>query len=281
VCWILLQVGVFLACLAWGWRRFGTLAVAFGCMSMPAALGIAHGQDCAMFLGVLIASYALAEKGLEFASGAVLGLLLVKFNLTPLWFIALLMQRRWRALAGFAATGTAVAGISLAMVGLDGVRAYAAMLLNRDFAWLAAGPDFMISFQGLAYNLGIASPWAQAAMVAAIFAVFLAAVWQAPLWRIYTATTAASLLVAPHVLGYDAAMLLLGLWLVIFRDSLRPTRIVALWLFMPFPFSFTLVGKPWVAISSLSLLALVMALAGEGVSARRAARLNVPGPPNP
>jgi hypothetical protein len=118
-------------------------------------------------------------------------------------------------------------------------------------------------------------------MVAAIFAVFLAAVWQAPLWRIYTATTAASLLVAPHVLGYDAAMLLLGLWLVIFRDSLRPTRIVALWLFMPFPFSFTLVGKPWVAISSLSLLALVMALAGEGVSARRAARLNVPGPPNP
>ena len=46
-----------------------------------------------------------------------------------------------------------------------------------------------------------------------------------------------------------------------FRSDFQPTRIVALWQFTPFPFNFTLAGKPWAAVSSLSLLAMVVALA--------------------
>src|SRR5450759_3511417 len=55
VCWILLQIGVFVACLAWAWQRFGTPALVFGCMSMPAAMGIANAQDSVLFLAILIA----------------------------------------------------------------------------------------------------------------------------------------------------------------------------------------------------------------------------------
>jgi hypothetical protein len=275
VCWILLQAGVLIACLRWGWQRFGTTAVVFGALSMPAALGIAHGQDCALFLAVLIASYSLAEERREWTAGMMLGLLLVKFHLVLLWPLALIAQRRWKMLAGFAATGAVTAGISLAMIGVEGARAYVRLLQNPDLPALSPAPEFMIGLPGLGANFGLSSNFAYAAAVAPIAILLLVAVWRAPWWRVYAASTAASLLVAPHVYGYDAALLLLGLWLTVFRAGLQPTRMVALWLFTPLPFGFTLLGKPWAAVSSLSLLALTAALAAEAVLGELAQKQNL------
>ena len=106
------------------------------------------------------------------------------------------------------------------MIGAGGVRTYAALLQNRDLEWLSPSPEFMISLQGLAANLGITSVAAYAIAAAAIVALFLIALQHAPLWRVYAVTTAASLLLVPHVYGYDAAMLLPGLWLAMFRAKL-------------------------------------------------------------
>jgi hypothetical protein len=262
--WIGAQIAIFAACLWWTWRKFGTTALLLGSMSMPAALGIANGQDGPLFLAALIAAYALAEKGKAAASGAALGTLLVKFHLTPLWVVAMVAQRRWKMLAGFAAVGAAAAGASLAMVGVGGLRTYAALLQNRELAWLSPSPEFMIGFEGLASNLGIVSGIVRGAGIAVIVAVFAAAVWRAPLWRWYGLSTVASLLVAPHAYGYDAAMLLLGLWLAISYARMRTTKTVALWLCTPIPFAFTLAGRPWAAVSSLSMLAMLAALGKEG-----------------
>jgi hypothetical protein len=243
---------------------------------MPAAMGIAHGQDCVLFLAILIASYTFAEKGSDWLAGVVLGLLLVKFHLTPLWPVALILQRRWKMLGGFVADGIAAGAISLAMIGVNGMRSYAALLQNPDIAWLSPSPEFMISFQGLAANFDVTSLLAKATLVTTIVALFLVAIWHAPLWRLYIACTGASLLLVPHVYGYDAAMLLLGLWLAVFYSGLRSTRIVALLLLTPLPFSFTLAGKPWAAVSALSLMALMTALAGDAVRSK-----DTTGPPSP
>jgi hypothetical protein len=264
-CWSLVQIGVLVACFAWGWRRFGTVALMVGCMSVPAAIGIAHGQDAVLFLAVMIVSYTLAERKRDVAAGAVLGLLLVKFHLTPLWVVAMMLERRWKMLAGFAAAGVAAVGISLAMIGAGGVRTYAALLQNQDLRWLSPAPEFMISLQGLGANLGVTQVAAYAGGAAAVVALFLTGLRDAPLWRIYAVTTAASLLLVPHVYGYDAAMLLPGLWMATFRAELPHTRIPALWLCTPFPFVFALAGKPWAAASSLSVLAMLIVLAGEGL----------------
>lgn len=139
--WILLQIAVLIACLAWAWRRFGTPALLFACMSMPAALGIAHGQDAVLFLAVLIVSFRLIEKGRDFAGGVVLGLLLVKFHLALLWPVALVIERRFRTLAGFAATGVAAAGLSLALIGPGGVRSYVRLLRNPGLTFLSPSPS--------------------------------------------------------------------------------------------------------------------------------------------
>ena len=267
--WILLQTGIFLACLGWAWRRFGTVALLCGSMSLPAALGIAHAQDTVAFLGVVIVSYLLVEKGRDLAAGAVLGLLLVKFHLAPLWLVGLILHRRWKMLAGFFATGSAAAAVSLAMVGVGGARAYAALLQNRNLEWLTPSPELTISFQGLAANLGIATLAGRAGLVAAAVGLLLAAVLNAPMWRVYAASTVASLLAVPHVYGYDAALLLLPLWLAAFHAALRPTKLVTLWLFTSLPFASLLAGKPWAAAASLSLLAFAATLAGEGVATAR------------
>ena len=280
-CWIALQIVLLLACWTWAFRRFGPIALAIGALSISAALGIAHGQDCVVFLAVLASSYSLAERNRPLPAGAVLGLMAAKFHFTPLWAIALAVERRWKMLAAFVAAGAAAALVSVAMVGTRGVRSYVAMLRNPNLEWLSPSPQFMISFQGMAANLGIHGLAGRLAIVATVLVVWGLATWRAPLWRLFAATATASLLVAPHAYGYDGAMLLCGLWPAVVASSGRATRAAAVWLATPFPFCFTLLGTPWAAAASLSLLAFVAALAWDARhgAARQAAtgETSVPG----
>ena len=77
----------------------------------------------------------------------------------------------------------------------------------------------------------------------------------------FAATSAASLLVVPHVYGYDASLLLLGLWLTIFLGKTRAPRIAATFLITPIPFGMTIADKPWAAAASLALAAFLALLA--------------------
>ena len=262
-CWIALQIVLLLACWTWAFRRFGPMALAIGALSISATLGLAHGQDCVIFLAVLAASYSLAERNRPLPAGAVLELMAAKFHFTPLWAVALAVERRWKMLAAFAAAGAAAVLVSVAMVGTRGVRSYIAILENPDLEWLSPSPEFMIGFPGMAANLGMRSVAGRLAIVAAVLVLFAVAIRRAPLWRLFAATTAASLLAAPHAYGYDGAMLLCGLWPALVYSSGRYSRAAALWMATPFPFCFTLLGRPWAAAASLSLLLFLAALAWE------------------
>jgi hypothetical protein len=100
-------------------------------------------------------------------------------------------------------------------------------------------------------------------MLTAVVAILtLAACWHAPLWRVVAAASAGSLLVAPHVYGYDAALLLAGLWLAMFEPGgTRGGRITATVLLTPVPLLLGLAGSPWAAATPLALLAFLISLA--------------------
>jgi hypothetical protein len=98
--WLAVQTIVLAGIWAWAFRRWGADALIFGSMYLPTALGIAHGQDCVLILLIVLGVYALARREQYFLSGAVLGLGLIKFHLFMLWPLALLVQKRWRMLAG-------------------------------------------------------------------------------------------------------------------------------------------------------------------------------------
>jgi len=260
VAWIVSQIVILMGCWAWSFRRFGPEAVLVASFFMPTTLGIAHGQDCALLAALLIASYTLAAREKPLAGGAVLGVMLAKFHLILLWPVALVIQRRWKMLAGFAAVAAGEAALSLAMVGASGIRDYRAILQDRSFENLSPSPEFMLSLPGLFANLGVTRAATTIVSAAGVIAVWALAIRGAPLARLYTLTTLAGLLMVAHVYGYDASLLLLPIWLTLFLKAERPVRMGALWLATPFPYCLTLAGKPWAALASVSLLAFLAAL---------------------
>ena len=153
--WLGVQAAVLIGTWAWAFRRWGTDALIFGSMYLPTALGIAHGQDCVLILAIVLGVYALADRERHFLSGMVLGAGLIKFHLFLLWPIMLLIQRRWRMLAGACAAVTLEVLASLALAGPGGIAKYVALLRMTDLRHLSPSPELMINVRGLAMNLGI------------------------------------------------------------------------------------------------------------------------------
>lgn len=263
--WLGMQVAVLFGTWAWAFRRWGADALIFGSMYLPTALGIAHGQDCVLILAIVLGAYALAQREQHFLSGIVLGAGLVKFHLFLLWPIMLLMQRRWRMLAGACAAVTAESLLSLILAGPSGIAKYVALLRMTDLRHLSPSPELMINVRGLAMNVGIDSMFAAGLFTAVAVILTIAACWRAPLWRAVAAASAGSLLVAPHVYGYDAGLLLAGLWLAMFESGKQSRsqgpRVTAAVLLTPVPMLLGLAGSPWAAATPLALLAFLASLA--------------------
>jgi hypothetical protein len=258
--WIALQSSILFGCWAWAYQRWGPDALVFGALYLPTALGIASGQDCVLMLVVAISVYTLANRGNQGASGAVLGLGLIKFHIFLLWPLALVIQKRWRTLMG--ATG-AVAGeilVSLWLSGIEGLKEYVHLLQMKELPHLSPSPELMINVHGLALNFGTDNIVIRGLLVLVVILLVAAASWRAPLWRWIAAASAGSLLVPPHVYGYDASLLLLSLWLAIFVCTDKSTRLAATLLCTPIPFLMTLGERPWAAATPLALLLFLVTL---------------------
>ena len=272
--WLGVQATALAGTWAWAFRRWGSDALIFGSMYLPTALGIAHGQDCVVILSIVLGTFALAARGRHFLSGVILGAGLVKFHLFLLWPLMLLVQRRWRTLAGACTAVTAELLISLALVGPGGLANYAALLRMTGLRHLSPSPDLMVNARGIALNLGMDNIVVIGLLTLAAVILTLAACWRAPLWRAIAAASSGSLLVAPHVYGYDTGLLLAGFWLAMFesvtQSGSQGPRIAAAVLLTPVPMLLDLAGSPWAAATPLALLAFLASLAWMS----RAATLN-------
>jgi hypothetical protein len=258
--WLTLQSTILFGCWTWALSRWGQDALTFGALYLPTALGIASGQDCVLMLAILIATYALAEKGNDVASGAALGLGLIKFHLFLLWPLALLIKRRWRMLLGACAAVAAECLLSLWLSGWSGIVEYFQLLRNKNVERLSPSPELMIDVHGMALNFGLDNLVFRGLLVGVVILLVAAACWRAPLWQWMAAVCAGSLLVPPHVYGYDAGLLLLSIWLAIFMSARKWTRIAALLICTPIPFLMNLAGTPWAAATPVALLLFLLSL---------------------
>ncbi len=258
--WIILQTALLVGCWIWAVRRWGPDAAIFGALYLPTGLGIPHGQDCVVMLVILIAAFSIHERGRAGWSGAVLGLGLIKFHLFLLWPVALIFERRWRMLSGFAAAMGLELLASWALTGSSGLAQYVRLLTAKDIPHLNPSPELMVNVWSLALSAGRAGTVLGPVLAVLAFLLFLKAIWKAPLWRLFAATATACLLIAPHVYGYDASLLLLGIWLVIYCSSRLPARLAATVLATPIPFMLTLAGSPWSAAAPITLLVFLALL---------------------
>ena len=259
--WIAFQTLLLFGCWYWGFRHFPADSVVISALYLPTALGIAHGQDGVLMLVISIAAYASLQRGNVFTAGCVLALGLIKFHLFLLWPLAMLVARNWRMLAGFCTGGAGLALISLALGGMEGARNYVGLLTNKDLERLSPTPEFMINAQSIAANLADGSPVVQASWTVLTLVMWLIAIWKAPLWRWWSATALAGLLVVPHIYGYDASLLLLPFWLMLFVNVEKRLKIVATLASTPLPFLLTLADKPWSVAAALALTAVLVTMA--------------------
>ena len=270
--WLGLQSVLLFGCWIWAYRRWGPDALIFGAMFLPTALGIAHGQDCVLMLVTVIGAYALAEKKRDAAGGVALGAGLIKFHLFLAWPLALLMQKRWRMMISAAAMVCGELLVSLALAGAGGLREYFQLLRKKDIEHLNPSPELMIDVHGLALNAGWNNIVVRGLLVALVLALAVFACRRAPWWRCVAAVSIASLLIAPHVYGYDAGLLLLSVWLAIFVCADKWTRLAATLVCTPLPYFMTLAGRPWAAATPVALLVWLACLSSRTESAEKTSR---------
>jgi Glycosyltransferase family 87 len=259
--WIIALLITLLATWAWATARFGEAGLLLAVLFLPANLGLCFGQDSSAMLAVLCVSYVLLTREKNFASGLVLGLGLMKFHLLLMFPVWMILQKRWRMLAGFAATGTVFFAVSLALIGPSGMAAYADLLLHGKTELFGHSADSMANIYSVPANFGIQWKPLNAALAILVIGVAIYGIGRAPAWRAIAITATASLLISPHAFGYDATMLLLPVWLVIENATRKISRYAALILAAPVTFFFTLADPPFQCIPALALLAFLIAMA--------------------
>ena len=114
----------------------------------PVLYSLSLGQPSMLVLLVVIACWRLAESGRPYVAGAVLGLSVLKPQLTIAVPFVLLLSGRWRITAAWAVTSGLLAIASLLLIGTQGVSDYLSLLAeaqtvvnNRFFTWaFVVGP---------------------------------------------------------------------------------------------------------------------------------------------
>ena len=268
--WIVFQTMLLFGCWAWAGRYFGWDAMIFGAIYFPTAAGVTNAQDCVFLLAIGIGAYVLAERKRDYWSGLVLGLGLIKFHLFFLLPLVVLIQKRFRMFAGYCAAGIIAFGIFLVLGGFGGVEKYISLLRRDDLEWLSPAPELMINIQSVAANLGLHSPWASALLIALVAAITVFGARQVSLWRGLSVALLGSVLITPHAYAYDAAILLLPIWLVLFRSKNPVLRVTAATLAVPLPFLSFLFGPPWTVIPALTIFAFLCILAWDNHRTRLA-----------
>lgn len=219
--------------------RLGLLVVA---ASQPVLELVGGGQDSALLLLLWVVGLRLLDRHRDAAAGAVLALGLIKPQLFVLVPLVLLVQRRWTALATWAATALGLVAASVAVVGTGNAGGWIEALRSERYhdvvqvgqSWMMHGiPSALVSL--------VPATWAEAAQAvgvllgAALVVALLVVVRRSPdasvmtLWSLVALTT---VLLTPHILSYDLVLLIPAVLHLARGGGTRVTRLSLLALYV-------------------------------------------------
>lgn len=158
---------------------WGKSAAALMIASAPVADTLLFGQVNAQFVAGLGLGVLAMSRGLPFVGGALLGILWLKPQYAVLFLALFLVKRRWRELAGIISSGAAIAAVSTALVGPDGVLRFLRVLSEIGGFYPPPDsfifPQSMVNWRGLLVSLfpGIAA--AEGWLLMSLLGLFTAA----------------------------------------------------------------------------------------------------------
>jgi hypothetical protein len=245
-------------------------------MSHPAVLtNVLIGQNGfitgALFIGGLRTLRRNALLG-----GAILGLMVIKPQLALLLPVAMIAGRQWKAIAGAIASATAALLAALAVFGTPAYQGFFKILPFFTHA-MAVGRwpwNEMVSVFGLLRYYGVPQNTALIlhGVVALVAAGLVARAWWLDLEERDGILAAATLLIPPYLLTYDALLLVIPtLWLVEQKRHLWVIPVAWLLCFLPIAGYFEYYSGP--NTISLAALLYLWALHVPATERRRASEL--------
>jgi hypothetical protein len=193
----------------------------------PLAVALYQGQSSLILLALYAMAFVKLQQEKEFSAGVWLGLGLFKFQFVLPFAFIFLLRKRWRFLAGFAASSLLLTLISLVAVGWKGLVDYARFLLaisgNPQNLSYGSAVD-MPTLYGLVYGLvgpriGHTELNLVVVMLSVLLLGFVAWYWQSrdehdSNGLMFASAVAASLLTGSHMFTHDFSPLVLALFLV-------------------------------------------------------------------
>ncbi len=244
------------------WRWLYPLLIMSFCPLSRALIG---GQDSIIMLTLLTGALLCLQRDREFAAGLLVGLGVFKFQITIPIALLYLLWRRWRFVGGFALSSGVAGLISLALVGISGVRDYVDMLLSMsvrlssqaDIVRYCTSPVAMGNLRGLAHAIlegRVPHSYVQIVVAIASLAVLAIAARRRPSLPL---AIAAAALVSYHFLAHDASVLIIVIGVALCsKSALRGAVAITLLLA---PFTAFLPGHGYeAAIPLLALFALML-----------------------
>ncbi len=206
-----------LSALALVWPHLPTAIVV--CF-LPVAIALIEGQDSLILLALFAAAIAAWYAEEDLMAGSLVGFTLFKFQYAVPIVLLFLIWRRWRFLAGFAISGSAVVGISVWLTGVAGFVAYVKSLIAMSAKYSSANgvlygihPDGMPNLRGIAYMLTSGSVAATHWIVLVGSAVVM--IWGALKRPSLPGALLAAMLVSYHQVIADSSLLALPVGLIV------------------------------------------------------------------
>lgn len=261
ILWIALNLAVLTAVLA-GLRRYGHMARLTwwpgGLSFLPVFMALAVGQVSLLILGAFTAAFLALARGREEIAGFALALALVKPPYVLPFLLVLLVRRRFRALAAFAAGAAILALIPLPVLGSSADLAYAHLLMSGSH-WQSDGfsAAWNMNFYGFTRLL---IPWLAAPLttlfdLATLGILIVVTRRRQDIDLPLGLAIIAGLLISPHTLIHDLALLLLPAAVMYRHRTLGPW---SLGVFLAAVYAAVIVGIPLVTILPVQLSVLAM-----------------------
>jgi hypothetical protein len=261
--WVLSTAALF----AWAAKRLVELPYAFA--MPPAFINLVIGQTGFLMSGIFILGTNLIRTN-QLLSGAVLGLLVLKPQLALLLPVATLAGREWRVIAGamlcvsaLCLTGLLLFGSATYAAFYETLPSYVGFMRDGRLPWNEMASTFAFGrYLGLPQNVALGLH----AVVALTAAAVTARAWWFGSDQRVPILAAASLLIPPYLLTYDALLLILPIaWML--RNGYERTAAAA-WLCCLSPVLSHFTPLIWPNLIPVSALICLLALNHSERSAR-------------
>lgn len=219
-------------------RPSGSVVAAVAFTFVPLFMAVTLGQNTALVILLVAASWRLDRDGRPGAAGLALGMLLFKPQYAVPLIALHVLRRRWRLVGVSALTGAAWWLLGVGMLGTSWVGDWAGQV--KDFTTLDAEVNGAnaVSFLGVSEHLfGVSSVTALAlgGISATVTAGVLALMWRRPpgqtLALPIAAVGAGLLLISPHAMFYDGGLLVLAVaGMAASRCAIPSTAVAVGWL---------------------------------------------------